>query len=69
MIDKLLTPEQAAEILQVKKSTIYVWLNRGVNLPAFRPAGTRTVRFDERELRDWIKRESSKKRGRNFEDL
>ena len=68
MIDKLLTPGQAADILAVKKSTIYVWISRGVDIPFFRPNGTHTVRFSEKNLLAWIERKTLNKKRKNFED-
>jgi len=63
-MDKLLTPDQIAEYLGVRKSTIYQWTHEGyipyVKLGKF-------VRFKEHEVKDWILAHSSK--GRNCRRL
>jgi len=50
---KLLTPEEAARLLMVKKDTIYVWARKG-KIPCYR-LGKR-VRFDKNDLIRFIKR-------------
>ncbi len=50
-MEKLLTPSQLAEILNVRPGTIYSWLSRGVDIPHVRIMGT--VRFREKAIQDW----------------
>lgn len=52
MSGKLLTPSQAAEILQLKTDGVYRLVREGW-LPAIR-VGAKKLRFDEAELRQWI---------------
>jgi excisionase family DNA binding protein len=64
-MDKLLTPTQLADILNVKPGTVYSWLSRGVDIPHVKIAGT--VRFREKAIQDWLLRKEQDKKRRNFE--
>jgi len=50
-MEKLLTIEQLAEILQIKKSTIYAW-TFAKKIPHLKIGGA--LRFREREIVKWI---------------
>ena len=50
-MDKLLTIDQLADILQIKKATIYSW-TFAKNIPHFKIGGA--LRFREREIEKWI---------------
>ena len=58
-MEKLLKPEQVAEILQVSKRTVYDWTHIGY-IPHYKfPNG---VRFKETEIERWVKNKN--RRGR-----
>jgi excisionase family DNA binding protein len=63
-MEKLLNPQELAEILKVRPGTIYSWLSRGVDIPHVKIGGT--VRFREKAVLDWILQKEREKR-RNFE--
>lgn len=52
-MDKLLTIEQVAEILQVGKKTIYQWRYKGL-IPYIKIGGGKFLRFSEGDITDWI---------------
>jgi excisionase family DNA binding protein len=58
-MDKLLTPQEVAEKLGVKKSTIYSWTHQGF-IP-FTKAG-RLLRFRETDVMLWLNKRSKKGR-------
>ena len=64
-MEKLLSPFQLAEILNVRPGTIYSWLSRGVDIPHVKIAGT--VRFREKAVMDWLMKEEQDRKRRNFE--
>lgn len=64
-MEKLLNADQLAEILDVKRGTIYSWLSRGVDIPHVKIGGT--VRFREKAVMDWLSEKEQKRRRRNFE--
>jgi excisionase family DNA binding protein len=64
-MDRLLTPTQLADILNVKPGTVYSWLSRGVDIPHVKIAGT--VRFREKAIQDWLLKKEQEKKRRNFE--
>jgi excisionase family DNA binding protein len=64
-MEKLLNPKQLAEILGVKYTTVYSWLNRGSDIPYLKIQGT--VRFREKAIQDWIIAKESERKRRNFE--
>jgi len=55
-MEKLLTPQEIAEVLGVQPSTIYQWTHQGyiphVKLGKF-------VRFKEKDVEGWLKKKSS----------
>ncbi len=59
-MNKLLTPDEVAELLSVRKSTIYQWTHQGfiphVKLGKF-------VRFKESDVSKWLEKRSSNGRG------
>ena len=59
-MEKLLTPEQLSELLQVKPSTVYKWVHYGY-VPCFK-LGT-LIRFKEKKIEKWL--EKRERRGRN----
>lgn len=59
--DRLLEIEEAAELLQVKKGTLYSWVSKGT-IP-FRKVGS-LVRFHRGELLEWTKGERQEKQRR-----
>jgi len=65
MMEKLLNPQELAEILKVRPGTVYSWISRGVDIPQVKIAGT--VRFRERAVMDWILQKEREKKRRNFE--
>jgi excisionase family DNA binding protein len=64
-MEKLLNPQELAEILKVRPGTIYSWLSRGVDIPHVKIGGT--VRFREKAVLDWILQKEREKKRRNFE--
>jgi excisionase family DNA binding protein len=65
IMDKLLTPTQLADILNVKPGTVYSWLSRGVDIPYVKIAGT--VRFREKAVMDWLMEKERERKRRHFE--
>lgn len=63
-MDRLLNPNQLAEILGVRPGTVYSWLSRGVDIPHVKIEGT--VRFNERSIQEWLKRKEAERKRRNF---
>jgi excisionase family DNA binding protein len=68
-MEKLLTPKQLSEILQVSKGVIYKWTHTGF-IPHYKLGGQ--VRFKERDIEAWLNKR--KKKGRttyrlNIEEL
>jgi excisionase family DNA binding protein len=64
-VEKLLTPTQLADILNVKLGTVYSWLSRGVDIPHVKIAGT--VRFREKAIQEWLLKKELEKKRKNFE--
>ncbi len=50
---KILNPEEASKLLQVKLSTIYQWTHQDY-IPHYKVG--RFVRFDESEIMNWLKK-------------
>lgn len=50
---KILTIEEVAELLKVKKSTLYSWVSEG-RIPSFKLHGL--VRFDKEEIEGWVQK-------------
>lgn len=63
--DHVLTPDELAEFLKVKKSQIYAWVNESKHtdggIPFMKPG--KFLRFSKKEILVW-----AKKRGRSVED-
>ena len=58
-MNKLLSVDQLAEYLNLKKQTIYNWLNQG-KISGIKMGGV--WRFDKREIDNWLKALSRKAR-------
>lgn len=58
-MEKLLTPEQLSELLQVKVSTIYKWAHYGY-VPIIKVGSL--IRFKESTIEGWVKKRE--RRGR-----
>jgi excisionase family DNA binding protein len=65
MMEKLLNPQELAEILKVRPATVYSWISRGVDIPHVKIAGT--VRFREGAVMDWILKKEREKKRKKFE--
>lgn len=52
-MDRLLTIDQLAEMLQVGKKTIYQWKYKGL-IPYIKIGGGKFLRFSENDIVDWI---------------
>ncbi len=65
MMERLLSPRQLADVLNVKPGTIYSWLSRGIDLPHMKIEGT--VRFREKAIQEWILAKEKERKRRNFE--
>ena len=57
-MDKLLTPEQAAERLQISPLTVRKWLREG-KLPGVKPGG-KVWRVREKDLEEFLNRPPEK---------
>jgi excisionase family DNA binding protein len=58
-MDRLLTPKQLGEKLQVKLSTVYKWVHYGY-VPHIKLGDL--TRFDESSVESWVKQRSKKGR-------
>lgn len=67
MMDRLLTPKELAQILNVKPGTVFSWLSRRVNLPPFVRIGGST-RWREEAVMKWIQDKEKARKRRNFEE-
>jgi excisionase family DNA binding protein len=65
-MDKMLTPEEVAQLLGVKKSTIYSWTHEGF-IP-FSKVG-RLLRFQKEDVLDWVNKRSMKGRKDRIPDV
>jgi len=63
-MNSLLTPDQIAQVLGVKPSTIYQWTHQGY-IPHVKLG--RLVRFDLRVIEQWLQRLSNN--GRNTKNI
>jgi predicted DNA-binding transcriptional regulator AlpA len=60
-------PRQLAEIFGVKVGTVFSWLSRGVDLPAYvKIAGT--ARWRPEVVQQWIEKKEKEKRRKNFQE-
>lgn len=64
-MDRYLTPKQVAELLQVKASTLRVWIHRGSSIPHVKLNSV--IRFPERKLEKWLEERESERKRRRFE--
>ena len=64
-MEKLHNPTELAEILKVRPGTVYSWINRGVDIPYLKIAGT--VRFRENAVQDWLFQKERERKRKNFE--
>jgi predicted DNA-binding transcriptional regulator AlpA len=65
-MEKLLNPQQLAEILGVKPGTIYSWLSRKVDIPPCVKVGSVT-RWREKAVLSWIEAKEKERKRQNFE--
>ena len=54
-MNKLLTPDEVAELLSVRKSTIYQWTHQGF-IPHVKLG--KLVRFKEKDVAEWVEKRS-----------
>lgn len=54
---KLLRPDEVADLLQVKITTIYTWVKDG-KLPSIRIGNT--IRFDEQKIIEYLQQQGEK---------
>lgn len=64
---KLLTPNELADFLKVKVSTIYNWVYQGF-IPHIKVTG-RCLRFAEDEIDEWLKKKSHRGRLRRVPNI
>jgi excisionase family DNA binding protein len=55
-MDRYLKPDQVAELLGIKKSTVHVWVHRKI-IPYTKLANG-TLRFSEKRLERWLEENS-----------
>jgi len=60
-MEKLLTPKQLCELLQVGQSTVYLWTHTEF-LPFYKLG--KSVRFEENEIWEWVRQRKRKSSGR-----
>ena len=66
-MDRLLNPAQLADLLGVKKGTVFSWLSRGVDLPPFVKIGGST-RWREEAVMKWIQDKEKARNRKNFKE-
>jgi excisionase family DNA binding protein len=64
-MDKLLTPQELAQTLNVKPGTVYSWISRGIGIPFIKISGT--IRFREKSVEEWLKEKEREQKKRKFE--
>ncbi len=64
-MERLLSPQQLADILAVRPGTIYSWLSRGVPIPHVKIEGT--VRFREKAIQEWLAEKELARKKKHFE--
>ncbi len=64
-MERLLNPNELAEVLNVKLGTVYSWISRGVDIPHVKIAGT--VRFREKAVMEWLLKKEHERKKHNFE--
>ncbi len=65
--NRVLNIQEMASLLNIKPSTLYSHLSRGVDLPPSFRVGSQT-RWRESEVWRWIEQREGEKRRRNFEE-
>ena len=65
--EKLWTPQELADFLSVKISTIYSWVYKDF-LPHISITG-RVLRFDPQEINEWLKKKSHKGRRKHVPEI
>jgi excisionase family DNA binding protein len=55
LVGSLLTIGEAADLLRVRKATLYQWIEERPPRVPFIRLGRRAVRFDEEDLLDWLR--------------
>jgi predicted DNA-binding transcriptional regulator AlpA len=65
-MEKLLNPQQLADILGVRPGTIYSWLSRKVDIPPCVKVGSVT-RWREKTVLSWIEAKEKERKRKNFE--
>ena len=63
--EKVLTPGQLAEKLQVSRGTIYSWICRGISVPPFIKNG-KALRFREAAVEVWILEKEKENQNKKF---
>lgn len=58
-MNKLLTPQQLSELLQIKPSTVYKWVHYGF-IPSVKIGSC--IRFKEKRIEKWLKNRERKGR-------
>lgn len=53
MMEKLLTPQETAKVLQVSVATLRDWRRKGKGPAASKISG-RTIRYSETVIKDWL---------------
>ncbi len=64
-MEKLLNPQELADVLNVRPGTVYSWLSRGVDIPHVKIGGT--VRFREKAVMEWLLQKEQERKRRRFE--
>jgi predicted DNA-binding transcriptional regulator AlpA len=67
MSDRILTPREVADLLNIKLPTLFSHLSRGTPLPKSFRVGSQT-RWRESVVWKWIEAKEKEKKRKNFED-
>ena len=65
-MEKLLTPQEIAEVLGVQSSTIYQWTHQGY-IPHVKIG--KFVRFKEKDVEKWVEKKTSNGRENRKSDI
>ena len=66
-VDRILNQAQLAGLLNIKLSTLYSHLSRGIDLPPYFRVGSQT-RWRESVVWEWVETKEKEKRKKNFEE-
>jgi predicted DNA-binding transcriptional regulator AlpA len=66
-VDRIIDINGLAEILSIKKGTIYSHLSRGNDLPPYFRVGSQT-RWRESVVWQWIEKKEKERKRKNFEE-